>query len=209
MSRIITIGRTFGSGGREIARRLAQSLSIAYYDQEIVKELISRSDMADEYIRHVEEKRPLPLLPITTARTFSLSTHVTVEQNLRLYNEESNIIREFAEKGDGIFVGRCADYVLAQMKPVRLFIYADMDSRIARCRLKEDDTEGVSDTELKKKIENVDKTRSRYYRFYTGRTWSDKDNYDLMINTSGIKDLRLLIPGLAAMIDSCFSTDKV
>lgn len=69
MKRIITIGREFGSGGREVGRRLAEKLNVAYYDREIVDELLKRTQLAENYVMQVEESRPLPLLPIRTART--------------------------------------------------------------------------------------------------------------------------------------------
>ena len=108
MKRIITIGREFGSGGREVGRRLAERLNIAYYDREIIDELMKRTQLAESYVLQVEESRPLPLLPITTARTFGIPTNYTLENRLSIYKQESEIIREMAEKSDCIIVGRCA-----------------------------------------------------------------------------------------------------
>lgn len=135
MNKIITISREFGSGGREIGRRLAEAMKIAYYDQEIVAALIKRTKKAEEYVHYMEKERPLPLLPITTARTFGLPTNYAVTENLNFYMQESKIIQEVAEKSDCVIVGRCADYVLRDMKPIRLFIYADMEYKIVRCTL--------------------------------------------------------------------------
>lgn len=200
MNRIITISREFGSGGREIGRRLAEKMGIAYYDQEIVTELINRTDFAEEYIRHMEEEAPLPLLPITTARTFGLPINYVVEQNLKFYMQESKMIQEMAEKSDCVIVGRCADYILREMNPVRLFIYADMESKIARCRQKGHDAEDLSDRELRQKIISVDKKRARYYKFFVDQVWGDKINYDLCINTSRFSEIKMIIPGLEKMI---------
>ena len=136
MKRIITIGREFGSGGREVGRRLAERLNIAYYDREIIDELMKRTQLAESYVLQVEESRPLPLLPITTARTFGIPTNYTLENRLSIYKQESEIIREMAEKSDCIIVGRCADYVLQDLNPFRLFVYADISSKIARCSKK-------------------------------------------------------------------------
>ena len=136
MNRIITTSREFGSGGREIGRRLAETMKIAYYDQEIVTSLIKRNPKAEEYIRYMATERPLPLLPITTAHTFGLPINYTVTKNLNFYMQESKIIREVAGKSDCVIVGRCADYILQDLDPFRLFIYADISSKIARCREK-------------------------------------------------------------------------
>ena len=183
MNRIITISREFGSGGRELGRRLAEELKIAYYDQEIVTELIERTGFALEYVRQAEERIPMPLLPITTAHTFGIG----------------EIIKELAEKSDCIIVGRCGDYVLRDMDPYRIFVYADMESKMKRCRERGDDAKGMSDKELKQKINSVDKKRARYYQFYTDNTWGDRINYDLCVNT-GSRDIKVLAKKLAAFV---------
>ena len=205
MNRIITISREFGSGGREIGRRLAEKMGIAYYDQEIITELIKRTDFAEEYIRHMDEKAPIPLLPITTARTFGLPTNYVVEQNLKFYMQESKVIQDFAEKSDCVIVGRCADYILREMNPVRLFIYADMESKIARCRKKNKDVDALNDRELRQKIVSVDKKRARYYKFYVDQVWGEKENYDLCINTSRILEIKNIIPSVENMVYEYFN----
>lgn len=199
MNKIITISREFGSGGRELGRRLAEALSIAYYDQEIVTELIERTGFAKEYVKQAEERIPLPLLPITTAHTFGIGSNIAIEQQLSIYNHESDIIKEMAEKSDCVIVGRCADYVLRDMDPFRIFVYADIDSKMKRCRERGDDAKDMSEKELKQKISSVDKKRSRYYQFYTDNNWGDRINYDLCINTSS-KDIKVLAKKLADFI---------
>lgn len=200
MNRIITISREFGSGGREIGRRLAEKMGIAYYDQEIITELMKRTDFAEEYVRHMEETAPIPLLPITTAHTFGSPTNYVVEQNLKFYMQESKVIRDFAEKSDCVIVGRCADYTLRGMNPVRIFIYADMESKIARCRSKNSDVDALDDRELRQKIISVVKKRARYYKFYVEQVWGDKANYDLCINTSRFPEIKTIIPGLEQLV---------
>ena len=204
MSMIITISREFGSGGRELGRRLAEALHIAYYDQEIVKELMERTGFALDYVRQAEERIPVPLLPITTARTFGIGNNSAIEQQLSIYNHESDIIKELAEKSDCVIVGRCADYVLRDMNPVRIFVYADIESKLARCREKGPDAKDMTDRELRQRINSVDKKRSRYYQFYTDNIWGDKENYDICINTSArdIKRLSLLLAELVKGIKS-------
>lgn len=187
MNRIITIGREFGSGGREIGRRLAEHLHFAYYDQEIVKEIAKRINMAEEYIKNIEERQPIPLLPITIGRTFTLPPNVISDQAQTVYREQSKVIRDMAQKSDCVIVGRCADYVLRELSPFRLFIYADMKFKMERCRKKGQEKEILNDQELQRKIRSIDKARSKYYQFYTDQVWGDKKNYDLCINTSDIE----------------------
>jgi len=186
MSRIITIGRQFGSGGREIGRRLAERLGIAYYDKEIVTEIAKRTDLAEEYIRHVEERQPQPIIPLSIGRSFSLTVDPLIDQQQSVFIEQSNVIREMAAKSDCIIVGRCADYILREEKPLRLFFYADLASRIERCRKVGELGTDLSDKEMGKKILAIDKSRSQYYRYYTEQEWGDKSSYDLMINTTNI-----------------------
>ena len=198
MSRVITISREFGSGGRELGRRLAEELKIAYYDQEIVSEIARRTALSEQYVRAVEEQQPMFSFPIHIGRTFYPAPNPAWEQHMTVYQEQSRIIREMAEKSDCVIVGRCADYVLREKKPLRLFVYADPESKLRRCREKAPAGENLTDRELRQKIRDIDKNRARYYEFLTGKTWSDKLNYDLCINTTDqvIKDLASVIARL-------------
>ena len=200
MNRIITIGREFGSGGREFGKRLAELLGIAYYDGEIVSAIAERSSLAEEYVNQVLEQRIRSYYPITVANTFSLHHGDPLYSVTRsIYTAQSDIIREMADRSDCVIVGRCADYILADRKPLRIFLYADMPSRIARCRANGEDSDGSSDRELERSIRGVDRSRSQYYRFYTGQLWGDKLNYDLCINAGGL-DLKAASRAVAAMV---------
>ena len=185
MYNVITIGRQFGSGGRELGRRLAEELSFAYYDDEVLRAIAERTSLTSEYIEQVIEHKPAPLLPITIGRTLYAHTAPSFDQLQAVYREQSSIIVEMAEKSPCVIVGRCADYILRDHSPFNIFVYADMESRIARCRLKaREGEEEYSDKELEKRIKRVDKDRASYYEFYTGQTWGDPMNFDMCINTS-------------------------
>ncbi len=191
MSRIITVGREFGSGGRELGKRLADELGIAYYDNEIITQIAERTKMAEGYVQHVMENGPSTLLPITIGRSFYMGVDPIMEQNNVIYREQSRLIQEFAEKSDCVIVGRSADYILREKNPFRLYVYADMEHKMERCRKRAPEQENFTDKELKRHIQDVDKRRGRYYQFFTGQTWGDRLNYDLCINTSNseIKDI--------------------
>lgn len=109
MSRIITIGREFGSGGREIGKRLSDELGIAYYDNEIISQIADRTKLAEGYVQHVMENGPSTLYPITIGRSFYMGVDPIMEQNNAIYREQSRLIQEFAEKSDCVIVGRSAD----------------------------------------------------------------------------------------------------
>lgn len=198
---IITIGRQFGSGGRELGRRLAESLQIAYYDQEILTKIAERTSLSEQYVHQVLEHRPAPLFPITIGRSFYPHESTTDMQAHAVYAEQSNIIREMAEQSSCVIVGRCADYILREKDIFRIFVYADMSSRMARCRTKgrDEKTADLSDKELKSSIQKVDRHRASYYEFYTGRSWGDILNYDLCVNTTNT-EIKRIVPYLTSML---------
>ena len=187
MNKIITISREFGSGGRELGRRIADMLQIDYYDQEIINELAKRTSYTKGYLEQIEESNFIPLLPITIGRTFSSQFYQAMEPNQSAFLKQNTIIKEMAEKSDCVIVGRCADYLLSDKKPLRIFVYADMAFKIARCLKKSELTERLTDDELRQKIKSIDKHRAKYYQFHTGQTWGEKSFYDLCINTTSIE----------------------
>ena len=200
MNKIITISREFGSGGRELGKRIAEELQIAYYDREIVTAIAKRSELAEDYVGQILENRIMTYYPITVASSFAAMppTDTLHYVNHGIYNAQNEIIRELGQKSDCVIVGRCADYILEDQKPYDIFVYADMDSRLQRCRAKGGKDAELSDKELIKKIQAIDKSRAQYYRFYTGRTWGERTNYDLCVNTAGwdIEKLAKLIAEL-------------
>lgn len=192
MNKIITIGREFGSGGREVGRRIAELLGIAYYDREIISEIAKRTSLSERYVQNVAEHKPVIPFPIHTGRTFWA---VIPDYGQAVQQEQHNIIREMASKSDCIIVGRGADYILREFNPFRLFIYSDMASKIKRCQENSSSDYGkgadMTEIELEKRIGQINKSRSDYYEFYTGQKWGDKSNYDLCINTAKIEPIKI------------------
>ena len=185
MNKIITVGRQFGSGGREFGKRLAEELGYAYYDREIMQEIAKRTQLAEEYIRQIVEQRPSYHFPITVGRTLHGGTSdFLMHQQTSVYAEQVNTLREMAKTSDCVIVGCCADYILRDLKPTRIFIYADMEARTERCRNRGGEEASLSDKQLKRKILSVDRNRGKYYRYYTGQVWGNRNNYDFCINTS-------------------------
>ena len=199
MNKVITISREFSSGGREFARRLADKLNYAYYDSEIITELAKRTNLAEEYISSLNEQSPAPLLPITIGATFSPVVDVRWEHQNAIFAEQSNLLKELAEKSNCVIVGRCADYSLREFNPLRVRLYAELDSRIERCKARATDSEKLTDKEIKHRINEIDKSRAKYYQFYTGKKWDDMLNYDICINTTG-KDIKQLVEDFAVTV---------
>ncbi len=186
MSKIITIGREFGSGGRELGKRLAENLGIAYYDNEIVEAIVKHSNLAEEYVNQILENRIVRYFPITVSHTFTTIDYSQFDVENKVYSAQVKALEELAEKSDCVIVGRCADFILRDKKPIRLFVYADMEQKLARCREKNEEDKNLTDRALKQKILGVDKGRARYYEFFTGNKWGARQNYDICVNTTNI-----------------------
>ena len=174
---IITIGRQHGSSGREIERLLAEKLNYKCYDKEIVDEAANHSDFSRDLIDAFDEKRMSAF--ILHAGGYGLNENFRL--NMQVVSAQFDAMRNIAEKGNCIFVGRCADYILRDHDDlVSVFILGDMDERL-KCLERR---QGLDETEARKKIKEVDKDRSSFYRYYSDQTWGDAQNYDMCINSS-------------------------
>ena len=198
MKKVITIGREFGSGGREIGHRIAEKLQIAYYDQEIVTEIAKRTQLSEEYVERITENRPYIPYPINAGTSFHAPYYAYAEfdRSLTVFAEQHNIIKELADKSDCVIVGRCADYILKEKTPFRIFVYADAESKLKRCRERSPENENLSDSKIRKNIRSIDKGRARYYNYFSRQKWGSRENYDLLINTSG-KDVKQVSEAVA------------
>ena len=210
MNKIITISREFSSGGRDLGRYLAETLGIAYYDQEIITQIAQKSGLAEEYVNSIVENRPLTYYPITSAQTLTAPITPPFDFSMKVYTEQINIIEDLALKSDCVIIGRAADYILRDYRPINMFIHADMESRMKRCRERATEDEQLSDTKLKSRVQEVDKNRAKYYRFFTGRKWGEKENYTLCINTSNtvIKDIATPLAQLLKSMIECRGRSK-
>lgn len=202
--RIITVSREFGSGGREVGKRLAERMGVAYYDREIITAVAQRSGLAEEYIASISERGVSAYYPITFGHTFA-HTSAILDPHMEVMTEQAKLLKSLAQKGDCVIVGRCADVVLRAEKPFDLFIYADQDSKLKRCRARQSEEEKrLTDGELKRRMAKVDKDRARYRALLTDRRWGDVTGYHLCVNTSGW-DLRTLVDVLAPIAEAYFS----
>ena len=181
---IITISREFGSGGRELARRLAEGLGIAYYDREIVTAVAEKSGLAVEYIDSISERSVGSRYPITFGHTLAYQPPV-MDPQLEVLSQQRQILLSLAEKGDCVIVGRCADVILREYNPLNIFVYADKASKLARCRARAPQDEHLSDNELARRIARVDKERARYRATITETKWGERAAYHLCVNTTG------------------------
>lgn len=203
MARIITISREFGSGGRELGKRLADELGFEYYDREIIEKVAEESDMDASYVENVLNGNFSLNFPVTFGRTFFYTD--ALQQNVtNLLVAEHKIIKALAEKNvDMVIVGRSADILLKNYKPLNIFVYADMESKIKRCRWRAPKNEQLTDKELARKIKQVDAGRSRQRKIITDSDWGKKESYHLCINTTDV-NIKNLIPYLAEFVKCYF-----
>ncbi|MBE6556209.1 MAG: cytidylate kinase-like family protein [Ruminococcaceae bacterium] len=205
MNQVITIGREFGSGGKELARKLADEMGFAYYDDEIVNEIVKRTNFSEDYIHMIVEKRPVLYHPFHAGVRFFSHADPHVERSQQIASAQYAIIHEMAEKSPCVVVGRCADYILRENTPYRIFVCSDMESKMRRYRADEDPNDRISDKELFRQIRRVNKDRAQYYHLYTGLRWGDRENYELCINTSHM-DIDAAVPHIAELARTFFAT---
>ena len=180
---IVTIDREFGSGGHEVAKRVAERLGIPFYDEEIIARAAANTGYQEEYIRDNDEKAP----ELSFGNVFSGIDSFQSSPFAKIQEEEFKIIREIATEGSCVIVGRAADYILAQERHVSIFLFAPFEERVRR-KLQihnSAEPENLYDVAtVEKAVRNIDKQRRRYYEFYTDNKWGGRDVYDLLINTS-------------------------
>ena len=173
---VVTIGREYGSGGRVIARKVAETLGVPFYDKELIAMAASDTGLAESFIRNAEEQRVSSLL-------YNLYFS---SQSLPLYDQlfiaQSKIIKKVAEEGGCVIVGRCADYVLHDFPGcLHIFIHAPLEDRMRRAREYGD---GMEDQRtLRTHVIKRDKARASYYNHFTMNKWGKAHNYDLTINS--------------------------
>ena len=180
---IINVGRQIGSGGRIIARMLADDFKCGFYDREVLTLAAKESGFCEKFFEQNDEQKGFfhSLFHLHSPFVGDGSFYDNEFSQEGLFKFQSDTIRRLAEAGSCVFVGRCADYVLRDFKNVvNVFITANMDDRISEIRKRKECTEA----EALKLIESGEKGRSTYYNYYTGKKWGDSSSYDLCVNTS-------------------------
>ena len=190
MKKIITIGRELGSGGRTIGKMVANRLGVPYYDRELIDKAAENSGLTTQYIESSEQRITnsfLYNLAMGTSYGYGIlqnANRQTLPLSEQIYEAQREVITKFANQGRCVIVGRCADQILAEREDVfRVFIYADMDKRVQR-GIQE---YGMAKQTARKEIEKSDKERGRHYNIFTDKTWGDRHNYDLLLNSSKLE----------------------
>ena len=182
MKKVITITRQYGSGGREIGRKLAEAYDIPFYDNEIISRAAKDTGFAEAAFERAEDKASNSLL-----YSIAMGMNVFSSQDVgfsglslddRIFLAQSKVIRNVAAEGPCVIVGKCADYILREQENVvNLFIRASLDFRIRRAV----EVEGVSEEKSAEAVMKKDKSRANYYKYHSGERWDNVLNYDMAI----------------------------
>ena len=187
MNTIITIGRQFGSGGREIGVKVAEYFGIKFYDKELLTRAAKESGFAQEMIQDHDERPTTSFLYNHVMDTYSFgynsSSFVDMPISHKIFLAQFDTIKKIADEGPCVIVGRCADYALADYKNVvNVFIHADEEDKIERVMSRYPDIT-TKDKALEMLLKK-DKQRQSYYNYYSSKKWGRSDTYDLTINSS-------------------------
>ena len=181
--KIITISREFGSGGREVGKRLADILQMDYYDREIITAIAKQTNLDETYIESTINSANIHSFPVSYGKTFSYKQKANIAVSLLAY--EHKIMKAIAKKSnDFVIVGRSANAILQEYRPFNVFVYADLDDKIARCRKRDDSPR--SDRELKKLIRSIDRSRMESHALVSDLKWGERHGYHLCVNTSAV-----------------------
>lgn len=182
---IITVGRQFGSNGREIGRLIAEKLGIPFYDKEILYETSKNSGLSEEILHALDEKPAKSFLYSIVMDPYSIGSYnshgYTNNLNQQAFEAIYDTLKKIADQGPCVIVGRCADYALRHNERLaKLFIYAPIEERVKTVMERFDLSENKARTQISKE----DKARASYYNYYTSKKWGSVNSYDLCVNSS-------------------------
>ena len=197
--RIITISRQFGSGGRELGKRLAERLGWDYYDREIIDTLAAQQGLEPDYVKKALANHGWHNMQLTYRNSFShLLYNPGMSTEIRI--REREILREIAALGnDCVIIGRDADVILEDLQPFRVFVCADTEARLRRCmkqELNRPEPERLSERQILRNIRRIDRNRAHTREILTGKAHGDGSAFDLTVNTTGW-DIKRLTGALA------------
>ena len=200
---IITIGREYGSGGREIGKALAEKLGISFYDKQIISLAAEKSGLSPEFITNNEQRVRSGFMQNLAASAayqsgFFSSQYLPLSETI--FISQAQVVRDIAARERAVIVGRCADYNLSGRKnTVNIFIHAPIEDRVRRIMA----LYQLSEADAMKAIATSDKERGNHYFRYTDRKWGKAQNYDLSINSSllGIEGTVEMLADVAGIED--------
>lgn len=197
---IITVSREFGSGGRELGKRLADIMNFDYFDKEIIAAISSNKGLDEKYVEKSLESNYVQTFSYTFGNTFGVIPMLQA-QKTELFLEQKRVIEEIAKLGKNcVIVGRNADVILKEYNPFNIFVCADMEAKIRRCLMRAPKGENLTRKKIIQNIKNIDKSRARIREFMTDSKWGSSSTYHLTVNTTDwdIKELAQAVSEFAA-----------
>ena len=185
--KIVTISRQYGSGGRYIGENLAKAMGVPCYDEKLIDMVAKESGFAQSFVAEKGERMTGSLLfNIASSLSFAnnvFSTNNGVTLQDEIYFTQNRIIKELADKGPCVFVGRCADYILRDREDcLKVFLYADEETKENRIQ----EIYGEAGLKLKNRVKDMDVRRGLNYKYFTGQDWGKAQNYDLALNRGSL-----------------------
>ncbi|MBO4419302.1 MAG: cytidylate kinase-like family protein [Oscillospiraceae bacterium] len=200
---IITISREFGSGGRELGKRMADVLHWDYYDREIIETVAKEEGLDADFVQAVLERHEWWTVPITFHQSFTICS----SPNTELLAKQKEVIERIAASGRNcVIVGRNADYFLRDYKPFRILVCAEMEAKLRRCRERASNPETITDREIERQIKRIDRSRASVRELMTGDCWGNRTCYHLTVNTTDW-EIKALAPVTAEFAIRFFERD--
>jgi len=205
--KIITISREFGSGGRELGKRLADLLGFDYYDREIITAIAQAQGMDENYVEKALEDHVWQRIPLTYGRAFSTSALMqSMQTNLLI--EQKRVIDGIAQTDrDCIIVGRDADILLEDYHPFTIFVCADMEAKVRRCMERAAPGENLTRKAIEQNIRRIDKGRAQSREIIADGKWGHGGSYHMTVNTS-TWSIKELAPAVADFANRWFERSK-
>ena len=205
-NRVITIARSYGSGGRRMGKLLAQELGYQFYDREIMRMASDESGISEELFKKMDETARLPLFRIAkdvyTGEVIPPDSDDFIS-NENLFRYQAKIIRELAATRNCVIVGRCANYILrGRENVINVFVTAPVVDCVRRVM----DRDNLTLEEAEKRIRKIDKRRADYFKYFTGRQWHDAALYDLCLNIGHMPEQRC-VDVVRAYMEARFAED--
>lgn len=204
MNMVITVSREFGSGGRELAKRLADALGLSYVDKEIVTMISKESGVSEDYVKSILDGGVKKSFAITFSRS---SSYMATSMAPQILAQHHKTVREIAERGNCVIVGSYGEAALRDVPHFRMFVYADNEHKVNRCIDHAREGESLNPKEMERKILQIDKARAKDHEFISDRRWGEKTGYDLCINTTG-REIKDLVPVVAEYIKVWYESGR-
>lgn len=202
--RIITISREFGSGGRELGKRLAEMLGYDYYDREIISAISRNQGLDEKYVETALENEGWKNFPIVYRQSFNSYLSAN-NSKVNILLEQKKVIESIAKIGRNfIIIGQNADVILSEYKPFNIFVCATLESKIKRCEERAAENENLSKKEIERNIKRIDKNRSKTRELITNSEWGNRNTYHLIVNTTGW-EIKNIVPAVRDYINHYWS----